>query len=435
MQYLFPLLLAVATGAYCQQEHCNATCQLEFEKAFASESQQWVAQDVSLDPFYDVPKNASGAKPGDLLRWQQLTPDEQIQSWNIPKGLSVARFLYLSEDMDGSPLPASAFAVLPANHTRGALDTVVWMHGTAGHMRNCAPTNHKQLYYGETVFGFAQQGYAVIGPDYTGLGTDIPQGFMYESGFLHAADGALGLVAARAAIGAQLSDKWAVVGHSEGGLTAWRTAERLAMPGQEALLAAGQFVGAVSMAPALRPLDLIPESFERANGGPVGDVVSTYLLQSLAGLFPEQIRIQDYLTKLALDRLKLIDRACLETGDALFGNLTKDQTFKDTTWLTHPVVVDWQKRYNGLGPHALAAPMLVVQGGDDPLTYASATEADFNSMCSKFPESSAELLLYTGKDHDGVLEPSTEDVFAWLADRFNNVALPSGCQNRTIHDN
>ncbi|EWZ29182.1 hypothetical protein FOZG_17268 [Fusarium oxysporum Fo47] len=53
-------------------------------------------------------------------------------------------------------------------------------------------------------------------------------------------------------------------------------------------------------------------------------------------------------------------------------------------------------------------------------------------MCATFPQSSAELLLYTGKDLDGVLEPSTEDVLAWLADRFNNVALAEGCQKRTI---
>lgn len=42
-----------------------------------------------------------------------------------------------------------------------------------------------------------QQGYAVVTPDYAGQGSDIPLGFMNESGALHVADVSFAIVSAR----------------------------------------------------------------------------------------------------------------------------------------------------------------------------------------------------------------------------------------------
>lgn len=70
----------------------------------------------------------------------------------------------------------------------------------------------------------------------------IPGEFHCEAGTLHAADVAYALVAARSVLGDILSDEWVVAGHSEGGMTAWRTNERLAMSGQDTLLKAGTLI-------------------------------------------------------------------------------------------------------------------------------------------------------------------------------------------------
>ena len=195
--------------------------------------------------------------------------------------MSLSKFLYMTVDMDGTAIPASACEMLPFANHRGAnepLRTVVWTHGTAGGARECAPSNHKGLYR-EWLgpFALVQQGFAVIYPDYPGQGSDIPQGFMYEAGALHARHTSLSVVAARQALGDLITHEWVVVGHSEGGLSAWRTNEREARERK----ATGGFLGAVSLAPAVRPLELIAESFELASEGPVGDVVSIYVLQSI----------------------------------------------------------------------------------------------------------------------------------------------------------
>jgi alpha-beta hydrolase superfamily lysophospholipase len=426
-----PFISAVIVHA---QDTCDAACQAAFQRFQGQEAASWVSKNVSLEDFYSTPANASGAEPGDLLRWEDLSQKIVNTNFTAPAGMSISRFLYMTEDIDRKPIPASGFVLLPYNkpHSNKPLNTVLWAHGTAGRIRNCAPSNHKDLYYEwQGPYALAQAGYAVIAPDYAGQGSDIPQGFMYEAGFLHAADVAFGLIAARKVMGDLLSEEWVVVGHSEGGMTAWRTNERLAMSGQDALLKAGKFLGAVANSPALRPLDLIPESIRRAAGGPIGDAVSVLFLQSLARLFPQDIRIEDYVTDTVMGRIALQDQGCLLTGRALFSNLTKDQLFKDMSWLELPAVVDWQKRYNGAGPHALAAPMLVVQGIADILTYANNTEWDFKQTCSSFPESNATLVLYPGADHDVTAAASQSDFLQWIGDRFDSTEASKGCAIKT----
>jgi pimeloyl-ACP methyl ester carboxylesterase len=428
LHYLSLLCLQTVVGD--AQEACDSVCQAAFQQALATESASWVSKKVPVDEFYSTPANSTGAKPGDLLRWEDLPRAMVNSNFSIPGGMSLSRYLYMTEDIDRKPIPASAFVLLPYSKPDPSkpLNTVVWTHGTAGRIRNCAPSNHKDLYYDwEGPYNLAQAGYAVVAPDYAGQGSDIPQGFMYEAGFLHAADVAYGLIAARKMMGELLSEEYVVVGHSEGGMTAWRTNERLAMPDQEELLKAGKFLGSVANAPALRPLDLIPESIRRANGGPIGDAVSVIFLQSLARLFPDTFHLGDYVTDMVLGRIPLMDQGCLGVGRALFGNLTSKQLFKNLNWLEHPSVVDWQKRYNGAGPHALAAPMLVVQGITDILVYANNTEVDFNRTCSEFPDSKATLILYPGSDHDLVTANTVYGSLRWIRERFDGVEVTKGC--------
>lgn len=419
------------TAAEGISEHCDAECRSAFHAAFAVESKQWVNNDMTADSFYSNPSNISEYAAGDIVRWEDLSEEDTSTIWSIPGGMSFSRFLYMTVDAEGTPIPASAFVLLPFANPHGAdepLRTVVWTHGTAGGVRKCAPSNHRALYYEwEGPFALVQQGFAVIAPDYAGLGSDIPQGFMYEAGTLHAEDAVFSLLAARQVLGDLISHEWVVVGHSEGGLSAWRTNEREAREGK----ATSGFLGAVSLAPALRPLELIPESFELADGGPVRDVVSIYFLQSLTRIYPD-LHAEDYFSDTVLARIKLADKACLRAGGGLFGDLTMNELYKNTSWLSHPDVLDWDKRYNNPGPHPLAGPMLVVQGVDDPLTYASFTEDDFNKTCEEYPESRAELALYEKLNHDVAAQASQAEYIRWINDRFENVPVEKGCKWRRV---
>jgi pimeloyl-ACP methyl ester carboxylesterase len=424
-------VVAAATQEPLQPNRCDVTCQLAYRKALALESSRWVNQNVSTDDFYSNPSNLSEYSAGDLVKWENVPADQASKRWTLPGGVSMSRFFYVTEDIDGKPIPATGFVLTPYSNPLGndkPFRTLVWTHGTAGGTRQCAPSNHRALYYEWSgPFALVQQGYVVIAPDYAGQGSDIPQGFMYESGALHAGDVSFGLQAARKALGKRITKEWVVIGHSEGGLTAWRTGEREAKPGK----ATGGFLGTVAIAPALQPIKLIPESFRRAKGGPAGDVVSIFLLQSISRLFPS-IKVEDYVTDIVLSRIALADQGCLGTGGTLYGSLTVEQLYKNTSWIEHPDFIDWQKRYNGAGEHPLAAPMLVIQGDADILTYAEYAEEDFNATCKKYPESTAEYRLYQKTDHGLALSVSQADFFPWIKDRFNKVKLNKGCKKTVI---
>ncbi|KAI8211234.1 hypothetical protein N0V92_011473 [Colletotrichum tropicale] len=449
MHLLFTLSAALAGAAMaldpiCDSEcqaSCDAECQTAIQTTYEAEAALWVG-DIVSDPFYSTPANVTGAKPGDILRWENVPAAQLASNWTLPASLSLSRVLYMTEDIDRKPIPASAWVLLPFTNPfakpqgtpeENKLRTIVWTHGTAGRSRLCAPTNNKGLYYDwKAPFILAESGYAVVAPDYAGQGSDIPQGFMYESGFLHAADVAYALIAARKGLGDVLSQKWMVYGHSEGGMTAWRTNERLAMPDQEALLAAGEFVGSVAAAPALRPQKLIPATLERAQGQAARDPFSVYFLQSLSRLYPDQIKVEDYLGEIPLQRLGALDKSCFQTGFAIVGGFTPDQLYKNTSWLTHPATNDWAVRYNGQGPHAIAAPMLVIQGSTDTITPANLTLDDFNQTCTTFPESPVHARVYPDMGHGQVLEAARADIAAWIAARFEGVPVEKTCVHEDV---
>ncbi|RYO87947.1 hypothetical protein DL762_003997 [Monosporascus cannonballus] len=402
----FPVAQSPICDAECQKG-CDQECQAAFQSAFESESRLW-GGDIVSDPFYSTPANISNASPGDILRWESVPTQQLSSNWTIPASLSLYRFMYATEDIDNKTIPTTGWVLLPYHHTLptpdepGKLRTVVWTHGTAGRSRLCSTTNNKGLYYDwKAPFILAESGYAVIAPDYAGQGSDIPQGFMYESGFLHVADVVYSVIAVRKAIGNYLSNKWAVYGHSEGGMTAWRTAERLAMPGEERLHEAGEFVGAVAAAPALRPQRLIPLSFEETGTG--GGPFSVYFLQSLALLYPDEIRVEDYLTEVGMQRLSVLDKSCFQTGIVAVGALTPEALFKNTSWIQHPA------------------------GVTDTIAPMSLTMQDFNLTCGGYPGSSAHAKLYPDMGHGQVLEAAGPDVATWLDDRFHGVSVEKGC--------
>ncbi|KAH8841910.1 hypothetical protein MCOR27_001620 [Pyricularia oryzae] len=413
---------------------CDSVCQAQFRGAVTGEDANYVNLDITTDSFYQTPANISSYAVGDLVKSQDLDRATISRLWTLPAGMSMSRIYYVTEDIDGKPLPATAFALIPYSNPLGPdkpFRTIAWAHGTAGGNRQCAPSNQKAFEFDwEGPLALAQRGFVVIAPDYAGMGAEAPMGFMYEAGALHAHDVVHAIQAARqtSSLGPLMSKEWVVIGHSEGGLTAWRTAERQGMPDK----AVDGLIGAVAAAPATRPLSLIPESFRRANGKPVGDAPSVIFLQSLGRLFPDQIKPANYFGQVALDRLALAKGRCLISDLALFSTLTADELYKDKSWLTHPTVVDWQNRYNGAsGPKKLGTPLLVIQGEADELTYKEVAEKDFDDQCAALPDSAAEWSLYPGMGHDASMQAGQAEIVAWVNDRFDGKPTAGKCVKRT----
>ncbi|KAL4747087.1 hypothetical protein BDW72DRAFT_197086 [Aspergillus terricola var. indicus] len=423
---------------------CDAACQTAYIQGLAHDVNLFVHPDVTLDPFYTTPANFPSYAVGDLVKWEDIDSTTVSDSYWVPAGLSLSRFFYVSEDLDGTPLPATGYVLFPYTNPLGynkPYRVVVWAHGTSGFTPQCAPSNNKGLQYNwEAPFALAQQGYVVIAPDYAGLGSKIPAGFMYNAGILHAADVSTAVQAVRKNFNPHdssltVTTEWMVIGHGEGGLTAWRTAEREAKAdprktnianftnitdtGVRAGAPAGGFIGAVAISPTMELMSLVPPAIEKGHGGPL-QMFIMFMLRSIARLFPS-LDPSKYMTRELIDRIDLSTSGlgCLNTAIPLFTNLSLADTYLlNTTFTSAPEVLAWEEKYAGKGSAALGGPMLVLHGENDSIIPWLHVEEVVAAQCNAFPRSQIMYSVLPGLDHDGALVATHSVWLNWIHDRF-----------------
>ncbi len=127
--------------------------------------------------FYDTPENFSSLPVGSLIRKEAVKAPDGALAWRV---------LYVSERWDGTHVPASGLVVAPKQMDGKVLHpAVAWVHGTTGAARGCAPSLAPNpvvelAQRGEFVIDIGipylkdwlAKGYAVVAPDYAGLGSD-----------------------------------------------------------------------------------------------------------------------------------------------------------------------------------------------------------------------------------------------------------------------
>ncbi|MEV0106934.1 lipase family protein [Nocardia sp. NPDC050799] len=143
----------------------------------------------------------------------------------LPGSAGSERMLYTTTTVGGAPTVASAAVYFPAGAPpAGGWPVIAWAHGTVGLGDSCAysvagpgAVARDWAYLGS----WLEQGYAIVAADYAGLGTSG------EHPYLNGVVEAHSVVdAVRAASGhySALSNKWVVVGQSQGGGAAVTTA-------------------------------------------------------------------------------------------------------------------------------------------------------------------------------------------------------------------
>ena len=159
-------------------------------------------------------------------------------------GLRRLRISYRTERAAGVPGVGTASILLPEPVPSEAMDVVIVAHGTAGLADHCAPSRYPG-YFDSMSLAFATQGFAVIAPDYAGLGNDGTQGYGDAEDTAHSLLDAPGALRDLLAAGL-LSQDVAVVGHSQGGGAALHTQALASSYGMDGTLgAAVNFAGSV----------------------------------------------------------------------------------------------------------------------------------------------------------------------------------------------
>lgn len=415
-----------------QQANLSRTFKNNVEVAVNFERTNWAAGSVSLDPFYtlsaNIRANFSSLKPGTLLKVEHLT---NTSLYTIAPTLAISRILFTTETFNGSTVPASAYILWPfsPNLQPGTTktQTVVWAHGTSGSFGECAPSHIRNLWYQFSApYPLALAGYAVVAPDYQGLGIDYTITDSGETEFLRspwiahvpmANDMFYAQEAALQAFPSQLSSEFVVMGHSQGGGVAWAAAERQAakpVPG---------YLGTVSGSPA-------------SNYSSIIDFFGSQIAQagliawSTQSVFP-QFELSEVLTPLGISRLELLAElgGCQSTRGTLLG-VDIDKLVQDN-WSENCYIRRFLE-LTGAGGKPVAGPMLVVQGTADPLVPEVTVTQTVNETCTRHPDSSLEYLVVNGTTHVPTLSATQQQWLEWISDRFAGVPVEGGCRNTVL---
>ncbi|KAI0098633.1 hypothetical protein GGR51DRAFT_576990 [Nemania sp. FL0031] len=424
----------------------SASTAANIEAAVRFDQSQLANGGPGEDDFYTLPslsKRAIAAlKPGALLKVQEYTDPT---NFTLPADTALSRILYTTTNLNGTVLPASAFVLWPfkarvpsssRSSQKGLAPTVLWAHGTSGFFAPQAPSTHRALWYANSApFALAQDGFAVVAPDYAGLGiatsfdgSAIPH--QYFAAPAGAYDSLYALRAARAAFPGKLSEEFVAFGHSQGGGVAWGVAEALAKgdgkgKGEAFADLKGGYRGTIAASPVTNVFTGTPE------------LILPWLSLFLRGVFPS-FEPADWLTPFGITRTDFLRsiQGGISVSRALFFSTTGDESvYKpeyNTTWY-----VDAFARLVNLGSKPFAGPLLVMHGSSDPVVNIDITTQAVQETCAYLKQTGLkadlEYLVVNGTGHVPTLDAARPVWLQWIRDRFDGKAVEKkGCVNTEL---
>jgi len=265
----------------------------------------FVPREPEIEFYIETDKDLAGSA-GDLIRHEPIGDGDGAF---VPGASAVYRVLYQSTSGTkarlGEPIAVSGLVAFPAGRApAGGWPVVSWAHGTVGSADKCAPSMDEYVGVkpGDEGLGLLRKinkaphkllsallnaGWAVAMSDYEGLGTRGNHPYLLGES---EGRGVLDIVAAARHLAVQtdrpsLSERYSIVGHSQGGQAALFAAH-LATRSEDRYPTRGLLGGVVALAPAsnlagtLDPLDDPGLRLAYRNLEVVGDLGAFYPLFS-----------------------------------------------------------------------------------------------------------------------------------------------------------
>lgn len=396
------------------REHgCDEECQQLFNLA-EEQDRQLFSSDFDFD-FYATAPDFKGSHPGDLLKFEHINPSDL----NITLGITVYRFQYTSRALNGTFVPATGFIGLPSNSSRSdeKHPAIAFAHGTSGVFRGCPPSTTPTLADYSSWSLLVKSGYAVVAPDYAGLGNDYIE-HQYLSFPAHANDLYYGMVAARQALPDSFTNEWMSVGHSQGGGASWKLSESpLHRSG-----GAGTYLGSVAIAPATKIYDTAVATMDILFQRP--DYASYDIIYELSWLpialkraFPRasiSFIAQELRERVAL---AIEAQSCMSGILSLAHGLKPKEFITDPAWVKHNRFLkrwqDWVAPANGA---KATGPLMVIQGLNDTAVLPEITIDSYDDTCRHGNE--AHIRLYKGANHVDVFHKSAPEWLEFVRNQF-----------------
>jgi pimeloyl-ACP methyl ester carboxylesterase len=355
---------------------------------------------LPLTKFYDTPNPLPVGKPGELIR------SEPFGEYELPYEISAVRILYHSRSPSGKDVAVSGVVLVPDGAPpTGGWPVIAWAHDFIGSARQCAPSLLRNLNGGPLLSMYVGLGYAVVAPDYAGLGTSFPNAALDMRS--NALDVIHSIPAARAAL-LQLGSKWVAAGYSQGGLAAVGVAEAEGEVGDP------NYLGAV----AISGVAGAQEIFERLAQGPARRTL-VFLAQGIKTVFPE-FRVEEMLTEKAIPLYQHISHAC----EASLGpEFAADEMLKPG-WENNQYVKEFFTR-NTPGRKPANGPLLLISGEADPEVPSALTATAVARLCKQ--KDRVLFVEYPGVNASAVIGDSVSEQISWIRARFAGLPAPSNC--------
>ena len=356
--------------------------------------------DGGLEEFYTVPLPLPAGQPGDVIKVEQLEPD-QING-------SLYRIMYHSRSVEDRDVAVTGSVAVPNGPAPiGGRPVVTVGHPTVGNADECAPSRNPAT-NSDVINYFLAAGWIVATTDYEGLGTPgVPPYLVGESEGRSMIDIVQGV---RSIPAFSAGTTFAAWGHSQGGhaaLFARKVAARWAPD--------LRMVGAVAVAPVSNTAEFV----SRANFAGPGLTLMTVAGYSAAyGLSPQKVLSED-----GMAHLDDAEEKCLaDLGDDLGDRKVDDLRRADPAELS-----DWGAALtsNDAGPIRSNVAVLLLQGEEDAIVPPRDTRQLFDEMCTTAQPVTLEM--DEGGGHASVADRTIGDAVSWLTDRFALTPAESNC--------
>ena len=360
-----------------------------------------------LTDFYDTPDSfPTTGNPGDLIR------SMKFDGYNLPEGIEATRILYGTTTSQGKLVTGSGVVLVPQGEPpQDGWPIIAWAHGSSGVTRRCAPSLMAEcLSDYETPCIYAEKGYAVLAPDYAGLGTDYPVNYMdrLSNGW----DVIHGVTAARKAV-PDLGSKWVALGHSAGAHAMRGVAEL------QVVINDPSYLGVVAVSGlGDKRTPMVVLSKEAA-------FLAIYLTEAVKARYPDFDHVE-ILTERGLELFDKLRTACSGPGTPrpteppIEGSEILVENWENNPYITKYFKMDesGQEKYRG--------PVLVINGENEPpLVKANDIEAA-KRMCEQGVD--VQLKIIRGANHFTLLVDSINEQMKWISDRFAGRKISNNCK-------